>query len=374
LLSRITDHYLQIIANQAPIGFEAEFVNQHGQTVLYRGILLPYSSDDDTIDFIYGVINWKELADQETADALLLEIDQALEGAPQSVRDESPLADWADSPVSYDGVLDLAGPLEHEVSDLDWPEPGFANNIPEDDNAFDLTCDMELAAPVPANDADWDSQIPGAMELTGAMEVPEGMELADWLASARNMAQAAHGSEDRSRQALYAAISRAYDFSIAAADDPQGFAELVADAGLVVQERAPMTPVVKLVFGADYDKTRLTEYAAVLSHAQRQEIKPGALAAYLASADGGLKGIVGAERRSRRGEDSKVSAVRQTPRNGILRKLRKLEHRPIADVSSEGSEFALLIARRLPSGEVVLVGEITGDAPLFEKAAKKLIA
>ena len=27
LLSRITDHYLQILANQAPIGFEAEFVN-----------------------------------------------------------------------------------------------------------------------------------------------------------------------------------------------------------------------------------------------------------------------------------------------------------------------------------------------------------
>jgi hypothetical protein len=28
LLSRITDHYLQIIANRAPIGFEAEFVNE----------------------------------------------------------------------------------------------------------------------------------------------------------------------------------------------------------------------------------------------------------------------------------------------------------------------------------------------------------
>ena len=28
LLSRLTDHYMQIIANRAPIGFEAEFVNQ----------------------------------------------------------------------------------------------------------------------------------------------------------------------------------------------------------------------------------------------------------------------------------------------------------------------------------------------------------
>ncbi|HMP57471.1 MAG TPA: hypothetical protein PKD92_12990, partial [Novosphingobium sp.] len=64
LLSRITDHYMQILANQAPIGFEAEFVNQRGATIPYRGILLPFSSADDTIDFIYGAINWKELADQ----------------------------------------------------------------------------------------------------------------------------------------------------------------------------------------------------------------------------------------------------------------------------------------------------------------------
>ena len=56
LLSRITDHYMQIIANQAPIGFEAEFVNQRGATILYRGILLPFSSDDETIDFIYGCL------------------------------------------------------------------------------------------------------------------------------------------------------------------------------------------------------------------------------------------------------------------------------------------------------------------------------
>ena len=46
LLSRITDHYMQILANQAPIGFEAEFVNQRGSTILYRGILLPFSSND----------------------------------------------------------------------------------------------------------------------------------------------------------------------------------------------------------------------------------------------------------------------------------------------------------------------------------------
>lgn len=79
LLSRITDHYMQILANKAPIGFEAEFITRRGTTSLYRGILLPYSSDGEAIDFMYGVINWKELADIQMADELLLEIDRALE-------------------------------------------------------------------------------------------------------------------------------------------------------------------------------------------------------------------------------------------------------------------------------------------------------
>ena len=34
LLSRLTDHYFQIVANRAPIGFEAEFVNQRGVRAL----------------------------------------------------------------------------------------------------------------------------------------------------------------------------------------------------------------------------------------------------------------------------------------------------------------------------------------------------
>src|ERR1700740_2521585 len=67
LLSRLTDHYLQIIANRAPIGFEAEFANQRGEMICYRGILMPFSSDGDTIDFIYGVINWKRQDSEQLA-------------------------------------------------------------------------------------------------------------------------------------------------------------------------------------------------------------------------------------------------------------------------------------------------------------------
>ncbi len=356
LLSRITDHYMQILANQAPIGFEAEFVNQRELTILYRGILLPFSSDDDTIDFIYGVINWKELADQRTTDELLLEIDQALE-SPNARRDE-PLTDWADGPADTPSTASRLAAMAKSMTTPD-----------EDDDVLDLA---GMAVPAPAfghgNDDDW-AELPA---LEAAEIDPADMELGDWLASARELAEAARGSEDRTRTALYAAIGRAYDFSLAAADAPAQFDELVADSGLTVQDRAPMTPVVKLVFGADYDKTRLTEYATALGHAHRLGLPRGSLAHYLADAPGGLKGVVTEERKFKRGGD-KPAEARETPREALARKLRKLEPQSFDAISSEGSEFTLLIARRLPTGEVVLVGEVPDDIPLLEKAARRLI-
>ena len=85
LLSRLTDHYLQIIANRAPVGFEAEFVNSRGRTTLYRGILMPFASRGDGIDFLYGVINWKELVDAATQATLAAELDAAVRAAPAPV-------------------------------------------------------------------------------------------------------------------------------------------------------------------------------------------------------------------------------------------------------------------------------------------------
>jgi len=97
LLSRLTDHYLQIIANRAPIGFEAEFVGIRGRTTLYRGILMPFTSDGETIDFIYGVINWKEMVDDATQATLDAELDAAVRAAPRAPV-VTPI--WADGPSS----------------------------------------------------------------------------------------------------------------------------------------------------------------------------------------------------------------------------------------------------------------------------------
>lgn len=451
LLSRITDHYMQILANQAPIGFEAEFVNQRGQTILYRGILLPFSTDNDTIDFIYGVINWKELADQLLTDELLLEIDQALDQGsdaetPSPVLADAPLTDWADGPAAEgidamadgpgeqadygqdaDDILDLSDAFEPEDEDAEAdaiPEPSFGKAAkprgdgfasladmlmpkglrdPEarEDRIANLADSMFLDAEEDAGDSYLDS---GAFlprqPLTPATEydrAPEAavepafpafedddepalatteldeaqMGLGDWLASARELAETARNSEDRTRQALYAAIGRAYDFSLAANAAPDEFAELVADSGLTMQDRAPMTPVVKLVFGADYDKTRLAEYATALSHGHRLGVERGGLAPFLASAKGGLKAVVAAERRLRREESGQLGD--EDPQEKLAQKLRELEPVAFDAIEPDGAEFALVMIRRLETGEVVILGEVPEDISLLERAARKLV-
>jgi hypothetical protein len=94
LLARMTGHCDQILRDQAPAGFEAEFVNERGRTTLYRGILLPYSSDGLMIDFVHGVVSWKELADpllQATLDSALL---RSASRRAESVAQEPAAALW----------------------------------------------------------------------------------------------------------------------------------------------------------------------------------------------------------------------------------------------------------------------------------------
>lgn len=134
-----------------------------------------------------------------------------------------------------------------------------------------------------------------------------------------------------------------------------------------------MTPVVKLVFGHEYDKTRLTEYAAVLSHAHRLELERGSLADYLGNADGGLKGVVTAERRLRREESGKEVENEGDVRAQLAKKLRELEELSLEALSGEGPEFSLVMLRRDGTGKIAFIGEIDDDVSLIERAGKKLV-
>lgn len=322
LLSRLTDHYLQIIANRAPIGFEAEFVNQRGHNTLYRGILMPLSSDGSQIDFIYGVINWKEVADSETASEIAGEVGRAIAAAPATAAPAS-----ADCPVWADGPH------------ADYVEAAVAGETaeaaePHDDSTLSL----------------W----------------PDG-GLADRLCAARDSAEQASGADQRSRGALYSALGLAYDFALAAEGAPEDYAELLDDAGIKAQARAPMTPVVKLVFGARYDKTRLTEFAAALSWAKRQGMACGALAEAIESHQGGLKGLVAAERAARRPAEKpdRWAEIRAALQSAP----------PLAriDIQVAGNdEFVLLVARR-DAGGLAIVAPVA-DRRLVDQAIRKSAA
>ena len=314
LLSRLTDHYLQIIANRAPVGFEAEFVNQRGDPICYRGILMPFSSDGDTIDFIYGVINWK--AAETHAETVI---------APAIV---------ADGPEPDEDVLEL---------DAAAAEPN-EQAMPQSQ------CDE------PAEDPD--------AEAVPEIDLGEDAGLADWLCAARETAEEVKSADCRSRAALYRALSRAYDFSVVAQRDPEEYAELLEESGVKAQARAPMTPIVKLVFGVGYDKTRLTEFASALSYAKRQEIPLGGFEALIEGQSGGLKALVAAEREARRPEpraDTRGEAARERLRAAPPMSLNAL---PGED------EFCLVLTRRGADGAHEPVAHVA-DPALLERAIRR---
>ncbi|MGN6375634.1 MAG: PAS domain-containing protein [Sphingomonas sp.] len=306
LLSRLTDHYLQIIANRAPIGFEAEFVGSRGNNTMYRGILMPFSSDGEAIDFIYGVINWKEMVDAEMEAQLAAEIDASVQSAPARAAANAPV--WADGPGS-------------PLSD----------------------------APAAADEA-----------------TPATASLSDRLMLARQTAAAATAADTRSRAALYRALGRAHDFALAVEQDADGYAALLEEAGIAAQARAPMTPVVKLVFGVDYDKTRLAEFATVLAHAQRRGVAAGDLAALLEATEGGVKALVKAERDARRAGRPATA----TARSAAALAGRPSLARVALPTNATPGDFVLLLARAGEGDTLDIVASVDHDDKLTERAIR----
>ena len=101
LVARIVEHYPQLLENEAPTGFEAEFASPRGCTILYRGILLPFSSDGERVDYIFGVINWRELADVHLLEGIQNEIGSLFNGPSEPEWGSTASAagaGWADGP------------------------------------------------------------------------------------------------------------------------------------------------------------------------------------------------------------------------------------------------------------------------------------
>jgi hypothetical protein len=390
LLSRLTDHYMQIIANRAPIGFEAEFANQREETICYRGILMPFSSDGDTIDFIYGVINWKhvgldddaqeqhpgaaemprvEFENPAEADNENEQAEETIEAAEQIA--EHPAQQVADEPFELTEPLaePPAGETDHNLEESVEPTESVAEE-PFDQAAAEPEQTLGIepvpqTVDAPAIHFSWEDGPLADVETDElpTIELDENAGLADRLWAARETADAAKAGEGRTRAALYRALSLAYDFALAAQENAEEYAELLEESGVKAQVRAPMTPIVKLVFGTDYDKTRLTEFAAALSYALRQEVASGGFQDLIQKQAGGLKALVAAERQARRPE----------PKPDTKGELARARLRTAPSISLEqvpaNEEFAVVVTRRGADGRHEPVA-IVDDEALIERAIR----
>jgi hypothetical protein len=359
LLSRLTDHYLQIIANRAPIGFEAEFVNQREENICYRGILMPFSSDGDTIDFIYGVINWKTVAETAATTAPAPESEpETADYVPELLLEE----EVALGPVPIAGIEEE--PVAFETVDIEADEHRIREDGPSDEPQDELPEAAAEPVPEPVHFA-WEDGPLGDDDDATALVLDENAGLADRLWAARETAESVKAGEGRTRAALYRALSLAYDFAVAAQQNPEEYVELLEESGVKAQARAPMTPIVKLVFGIDYDKARLTEFAAALSYAQRQEIALGDFQQFIEKQAGGLKALVAAERQARRPEpkpDTRGEAARA--------RLRSARSISLAEVPAD-EEFAVIVTRRGTDGSHEPVA-IVDDEALIERTIRRV--
>jgi hypothetical protein len=381
LLSRLTDHYMQIIANRAPVGFEAEFENQRNETICYRGILMPFSSDGDSIDFIYGVINWKRVGEAGEAPSLSSPADPEIVEVEIAELTGEPEFDGEPEP-EHASAIEIAG-LSEEPEVAPAPDPDFktvdaleltqvvdvapAFEVPSEAPAQEPVAEIndEPAAAAPVHFS-WEDGPLADEDDVPIIELDADAGLADRLWAARETAESVKAGEGRTRAALYKALSLAYDFAVAAQQNPEEYAELLEESGLKAQARAPMTPIVKLVFGIDYDKARLTEFAAALSYAHRQNVELGGFQDLIEKQPGGLKALVAAERQARRPEpkaDTKGEVARA--------RLRSASPISLADVPAE-EEFAVVVTRRGVDGTHEPVAIIEDEA-LVERAIRRAV-
>jgi len=231
----------------------------------------------------------------------------------------------------------------------------------DDDDFADMTEDMApaLAAvdAAPTDSAD-------IMAVLDPAEVADG--LAGALDIARQSAAEALDADARSRTALYCAIGHAYDFALATREEPAGYAAMLEEAGIVVQDRSPMTAVVKLVFGADYDKTRVAEYALALEYALSEGVEKGAFAGQLGFYEGGLKGLVSDVRAARKaGEPPR--GVRRLER--AYRKIGRAQRLDAGALTFDEQGVALIVARQEPDGSVSFIASVDTQ----DKAAQKVL-
>ncbi len=311
LLAVVGKHYTEVLQSKGPVDLESEFSDNEGTVFLFHTIMLPCSEDGQHIESVIGAITFKEK----------LSIKEKL------AKTTSPTAPEMIGVATKRADLPIVGELK-------------------------LSADQTI----------------DTRHLTATSKD----HLARGLRECQGLALACQSHEQRSRTALYEALERAYQFHFEAISDLDAYNSLCASQDIKTTTRAPFTALVKLIFGTDFDKTRISEYAACLSYAKRLDRKPGTLRELIESTDGGLKGCVKAERCARRGE----TKAKQDGLASAKEVLCNLE--PIAEISAQAGaqeDFLLLLARPHPerSGRLQVLKVLDEKPYVLEPIIKRAV-
>jgi len=197
----------------------------------------------------------------------------------------------------------------------------------------------------------------GWRNITLDEDVKNDGALSEMLRRARAAAGKVVSIDGRTRDTLYYALAEAigfYEESLLAPDDYQ---RLIKDLGLKTQARAPFTPVLKMIFGKTYDKTRLTEYAAALSYGWRNGQTRDSFPDFLRDQPGGIKGCVAMERKERKIATGNQAADRLETARENLRRFPALDLEAAFNHSdAPDTDFCLLIARKTADGHIEPIG------------------
>lgn len=331
--SGFAQELLSLLDNKSAAERAAEF--EYGdENVDSRGIMLPLSrAGGGEADFLWVVMSAKTAEDDA----------------------DTPVPDVVSAPVISETPKELP-PSEEQVA--------IETEISPEPVASDVTVETATETDMSSGAVESENQ-PVLSQEDGAVDMIRT------LSAVRSTAAEHQSATTPGFERLYGLLSDALRLIEDAEQNPATLERLLEAEGLKVQKRAPYTPVLKLIFGKDYDKTRLTEYGAAIAHGVRHGVTSDGLVEFLSGMSGGIKGCVKAERAAKRGDKRTTQHSRQKTARQKLRQVPAVQ----LDELSSTKEFDLILVRRGSTGNIepiglVDVGESTMSA-VIEKQARR---
>ena len=114
LLAQVAYQYLRVIADRQPRAVDGVFAAAPDQSLLHRGILLPFSDSGEAVDAVLGSFRTRPAA-REASRPILLSKTTLAPAAPGPALEQSPPAAVADVPAPKEAAA--AGALRHALNE-----------------------------------------------------------------------------------------------------------------------------------------------------------------------------------------------------------------------------------------------------------------